>query len=272
METTATEIYRLPVTIRKVGDIDRSGRWLLQGWRDFLAKPGISLAYGGAFVVISLALTLGLYRLGLTSLILPLAGGFAIIAPILVVGLYEVSRRREQGLEVTLGDVVNAYRAHAGQLSAMGLILMICYLIWVEIALVLFMAMFHLSPPSLEVFFEDVLFSINGAILLAVGTAIGAVFGAVVFSISAVSVPLIFDRPVDVVTAVSTSLLTVRGNWRLMFGWAALIVVVIACAFLTAFIGLAVALPVLAYATWHCYRDMIDTSAPSVPYRRDVAA
>jgi uncharacterized membrane protein len=263
METApVAEAYRLPVTIKTIADIDRSGRWLRLGWQDFLATPTISLTYGAAFVIVSLIVTLGLVEIGLGSLVLPLAGGFIILTPILVVGLYDVSRRREQGMEATLRDVLSAYGEHAGQLSAMGIVLMLCFWMWVEIALVLFMGIFSQTPPSLERFFTDVIFSTNGAILLIAGSAIGAVFAAVVFAISAVSVPLIFDRPVDVITAISTSLLTVRGNWRLMFGWAALIALVLASALATAFIGLAVALPVLAYATWHAYRDLIEPAPP----------
>lgn len=255
------EAYRLPVTIKRIADIDRSGRWLRQGWRDFLATPKISLIYGGTFVLVSWFIVFGLAQLGLGSLVLPLAGGFIILSPILVVGLYDVSRRREQGRDATLRDVLNAYAEHAGQLSAMGIVLMLCFWVWVEIALVLFMGIFHATPPSLETFFTDVIFSTNGAILLIIGSAIGAVFAAVVFAISAVSVPLIFDRPIDVITAISTSLLTVRSNWQLMFGWAALIALVLAVALATGLLGLAVALPVLAYATWHSYRDLIEAPA-----------
>jgi uncharacterized membrane protein len=249
--------YRLPVTIRKINDIDRSGHWLAQGWRDFKQAPLVSLVYGGAFVVISLVLTVGLRSFGLDSLILPLCLGFIIMAPILVVGLYDVSRRLERGQEVSLGNVFGAFGEHLGQLSAMGIALLICYWVWTWSALVLFMGFFNQSPPSLDAFFDEVVFTANGAMLLSVGSIVGAFFAAVVFSISAVSVPLIYDRPIDVVTAISTSLLAVRENWRLMFGWAALILLITVAGIATLFIGLAVAIPVLAYATWHCYRDLI---------------
>lgn len=264
METEpVAEAYRLPVAIRQIADIDRSGHWLRQGWHDFLATPRISLIYGGVFVIVSLLVTFGLIEIGLDSLILPLAGGFIILTPILVVGLYDVSRRRELGMEATLRDALSAYGDHAGQLSAMGIVLLLCFWIWVEMALVLFMGIFSLRPPPLETFITDVIFSANGAILLIIGSAIGAVFAMVVFAISAVSVPLIFDRPIDVITAISTSMLVVRSNWKLMFGWAALIALVLAAALATAFLGLAVALPVLAYATWHAYRDLIEPEPPA---------
>lgn len=257
MSNGAAGTYRLPVSIRKINDIDRSGHWLAQGWRDFRQAPVVSLVYGGAFVVISLALTLGLRAVGLDSLILPLCLGFIIMAPILVVGLYDVSRRLERGQEVSLGNVFGAFGAHLGQLSAMGIALLICYWVWTWSALVLFMGFFNQTPPSLDAFFDEVVFTTNGAMLLSVGSVVGAFFAAVVFSISAVSVPLIYDRPIDVVTAISTSLLAVRENWRLMFGWAALIVLITVAGLATLFVGLAVAIPVLAYATWHCYRDII---------------
>ncbi len=260
--------YRLPVTIRTV-DVDRSGHWLAAGWRDFLETPTISLLYGGAFTVASFLLTLGLLFAGLGSLILPLAGGFVIVAPILVVGLYDVSRRREQGRPVTLNYVLIAFRENIGQLSAMGVVLLILWFVWVEIAIFLFIIIFHQAPPPLDSFFHDVIFSSDGAILLIIGTLVGAGFALTIFTITAVSIPLIFDRPIDVVTAISVSVLAVRANWRVMFGWAALIALVSVAGLASFFIGLAVAMPVLAYGTWHAYRDLIapegSDEAPSTP-------
>jgi uncharacterized membrane protein len=249
--------YRLPVTINEIGEVDRSGRWLSAGWRDFLKTPVISLIYGGTFVLVSFALAYGLIAAGLGSLVLPLAGGFVMLGPIAVVGLYDVSRRLEKNQRASLGDVFAAFGESIGQLSAMGVTLLIAYLVWVEVALFLFMIFFNLTPPPLDRFLEDVVFSMNGAPLLIVGSLVGAAFGLVVFAISAVSVPLIYDRPIDVVTAISASLLAVRQNWRLMFGWAAMIVLITVCALATFLVGLAVALPVLAYATWHAYRDLV---------------
>lgn len=268
MPTAEATPYRLPVTIRRLGAVDRSGRWLSAGWRDFLATPGVSLAYGAAFVIVSNLLTLGLKWAGLDSLILPLAGGFAIIAPLLVVGLYDVSRRLEQGQPVRLGDCFTAFRDSLGQLSAMGVVLLICYLVWIEVALFLFMLFFNQAPPPLDRFLEDVVLSLQGAPLLLVGSAVGAVFAGIVFSVTAISVPLVYDRPIDAITAIGTSVLAVRANFKVMFGWAALIGLITACGIATLFLGLAVAMPVLAYATWHAYRDIIDVGVPSGPAPR----
>lgn len=250
-------VYRLPVTIASIKSIDRSSHWLSQGWKDFCRAPGVSLVYGCLFVVAGLALTVGLAVLGLDSLILPLAGGFAIVAPILVVGLYDLSRRLDAGHSVTVADCFAAAGRSLGQLAAMGVVLLVCYLVWVRVALLLFVIFFNADPPPFDRFVDDVLFSIEGASLLILGALTGAAFAAVVFSITAVSVPLIYDRPVDVLTAIGVSLLAVRENFRLMFGWAALIALIIAAGVATAFIGLAIAMPVLAFATWHAYRDLV---------------
>lgn len=255
--TTPRGTYRLPVTIQELDAVDRSGRWLSAGWRDFRNTLGVSLAYGGAFVAISAILVYGLISAGLGSLVLPLAGGFIILAPLLVVGLYDVSRRLEKNEPAGIADVFNAFKESIGQLSAMGVVLLLAYLVWVEVAMFLFMLFFSTTPPPLDRFLSDIVFSMNGAPLLIIGSLVGAVFGMVVFSISAVSVPLIYDRPIDVITAVSASLLAVRENWRVMFGWAAVILLITLCGIATFFVGLAIALPVLAYASWHAYRDLI---------------
>ncbi|MFO1156683.1 MAG: hypothetical protein U1E43_07915 [Rhodospirillales bacterium] len=40
MTASASGTYQLPVSIRTIKDIDRSGHWLAEGWRDFTRAPG----------------------------------------------------------------------------------------------------------------------------------------------------------------------------------------------------------------------------------------
>ena len=49
-------------------------------------------------------------------------------------------------------------------------------------------------------------------------------------------------------------------NKPVMLLWALLIMLLTALGFLTAFVGLAVVMPWLAYATWHAYRETLDAS------------
>ncbi|MEM1401257.1 MAG: hypothetical protein AAGF58_15325, partial [Pseudomonadota bacterium] len=75
---------------------------------------------------------------------------------------------------------------------------------------------------------------------------------------SVVSIPFLLDRPqANLFQAVSASWRASMQNKSAVFLWAAMIVVLIAIGFATAFIGLIIVLPVLGYATWAAYEDMI---------------
>ena len=79
---------------------------------------------------------------------------------------------------------------------------------------------------------------------------------------------MLLDRDIDVVTAIVASLRTVAANWQVMIGWAGLIGVISFVGLATIFIGLAVALPLLGYATWHAYRDLIEPEDDRPPAAR----
>jgi len=115
-----------------------------------------------------------------------------------------------------------------------------------------------MQPPSWDRLINVVFFTAQGAPFLLVGTALGAVLAVIVFTITAVSIPILLDRDVGVATAVATSVAAVAKNWRVMTGWAALIVIFTAAGLVTFYIGLAVMLPLIGYATWHAYRDLVE--------------
>ncbi|MBM3564653.1 MAG: DUF2189 domain-containing protein [Alphaproteobacteria bacterium] len=250
--------HEVPVTIRMV-PVDASGRWLAAAWMDVRRAPGLSLGYGLGFVAASFLLSIGFFLFDLGSLILPLAGGFVLMAPFLVVGFYEISRRLEKGETPSAAPVARACYANMGQVGAMGVVLMLVFLVWALLAAILFALFYGHNPPPLDRFAEEILFSLRGGAFLAVGTAVGAAIATGIFFISAFSFPLLVDRPVDVLTAMAVSVRAVRANWQVMFGWAALIVVLTAVGILTFYLGLAVVMPLLGYATWHAYRDVIRT-------------
>lgn len=244
------------LTVRTL-PLDRPWIWLLGGWQDLWRAPAVSLAYGAAIVGASLLLTVGFWLADLIYLVLPMAAGFMFVGPLLAVGLYEVSRRLERNEPVSLGIALRAWRANAGQIAAMGLVLMLFMLVWIRLAFLIFALFFGLTPPSWENLIEVVFFSAQGIPFLAVGTAVGAVLAVVVFAISAISIPALLDRDIGVATAIETSVRAVLANWRVMIGWAALIVVFTAAGIVTAFVGLAVTMPLIGHATWHAYRDMV---------------
>ena len=63
------------------------------------------------------------------------------------------------------------------------------------------------------------------------------------------------------VTACASSIHAVLRNKSTMLLWVFLITMLTLIAFATAFLGLIIVMPVLAYASWHGYRETLDASA-----------
>ena len=237
--------------------LEQPWEWLLKGWADLRAAPRFSLTYGAVFVAVSLLMTLGLVADGLFFIVPVLAAGFFLVAPLLGIGLYQMSANLEAGRPLAFCQVREAWRRNEVHLGAMALVLVFVMLVWM-LASILVFALFYTSPvPTWENLLPTLFLSgENNAFVLA-GVCVGGLIAAFTFAISAVTVPMLMDRQVDVMTAMSTSVAAVRQNWQAMSLWAALIVLFVGLGILTWFIGLAVAMPLIGHGTWHAYRDLV---------------
>jgi len=145
----------------------------------------------------------------------------------------------------------------------MGVVLMIAFFAWVEIALLLFMMVFGpIAMPPVQDFIQTLLLEPRGLILLSVGSFLGAVLAAIIFASTVVSVPMLMTRQVDVVTAIVTSWRAVALNPGVMVLWALLIVAIMALGFALLFFGLLIAFPLIGHATWHAYRQLLPEDQP----------
>ena len=244
--------------IREV-ELERPWAWLAAGWRDLISAPAISLAYGVLFAAVGWAVTFGLWRLDLIYLILPLTAGFLIMGPVLAVGLYDVSRRRQRGETPTFAAALAAYRVNPSQIGLIGVTLLLLFFAWTQLAVMIFFMFFGLRPPSPADFVGQVFFSAASLPFLIVGTAAGAALAMLAFGLSAVSIPLLLDRPYEhVVTAITTSFAAIRENPATMLFWAVLIVLFVGAGLVTFYLGLIVTLPLIGHATWHAYRDLVE--------------
>jgi uncharacterized membrane protein len=255
-ETSADLTASLP-RIRTI-TMDDPWEWLARGWNDFLRVPGISLAYGAAFSLGGFLLAFALWEVGHFYLVMPMAAGFMIIGPIIAFGLYEVSRRLALGEPVSFALCCGAVRRARGQLSLMAGLLVILLYFWMHIALLIFLLFYGMKAPSPEALLAEVFLQPQSVPFLVVGTAAGALIAAIVFAVSAVSIPMLLDRDVGIVVAVASSAEAVRRNWQPMALWAGLIAVFSIAGIVTLFVGLAVTLPLIGYATWHAYRALIE--------------
>lgn len=69
---------------------------------------------------------------------------------------------------------------------------------------------------------------------------------------------MLLDRDTDFVTAMMTSVRAVLLNLRTMVWWGALIVLLTLIGFSTLLVGLIILMPLIGYATWHAYRDLVE--------------
>jgi len=231
--------------------------WLARGFLDLLAMPGISLTYGLAFFL-QVCVTVGLlYYFAFSGFIFPIvAAGAVLIGPVLAAGLYEASRRRQKGIDVHLTDVFIVTSTSPVRLLGFMLILYFIFIAWIVVALTL--VDIYLGDIPSETDLAALLRSENGIRMLTVGTLIGAAFAVVTFAMSAIAAPMLFDRDVSTLTAIRTSLKSVRENVMPMAVWVVLILLVAGSGLLAAGVGLIFAFPLLGHTTWHAYVDAVN--------------
>jgi uncharacterized membrane protein len=87
---------------------------------------------------------------------------------------------------------------------------------------------------------------------------VGAFISFVLFCTTVVSIPLLLDREIDLITAIITSFKAVFQNPVPMIGWGIIIVALTFLALLPMFLGLLIVLPVLGHATWHLYTKVVE--------------
>jgi uncharacterized membrane protein len=231
---------------------------LAQGMRDFRAAPLHGLFFGGVYAAGGWVLLFLLNWMEVNYYVYPMATGFALIAPFIAAGLYEVSRRLEAGAPLTWHGVLASARTAGGKdLSWMVVVTTFAYIIWIDIAIALYLMFYGLKPLAFTDLVTAILTTPTGALFFLVGNLVGALLASIVFSLTVVSVPLLFERHVDFVTAMITSCKVVLASPRPMLLWAAIIAVLLAISLLSAFVALIVVLPILGHATWHLYRRAV---------------
>ncbi len=235
--------------------VEQSAAWLEEGWLDFKRAPGLSLGYGGIFTFVGWLLIFGLKWMGMESMILPLAGGFLLLAPLLAVCFYEISRRLAAGEVLAWRSISAGVLVRAGRLADITVVFLMIFLVWMLVAILLFNLFFGGTPPPAGAFISHILAT---PWFLAIGTTVGAFFAALTYLLGVVSIPLLYDRPVDAVTAMRVSIAVVSENRRVMGGWAVIVAITAGLGLSLFLVGIAVTLPILGYATWHAYEDLVE--------------
>src|SRR3954470_3524549 len=135
-----TRPYTAPPEVRRIG-IGDLRQVLAKGFEDFGAYRADVLFLCIIYPIIGIVLARIAFGYDMLPLLFPVASGFALIGPIAAVGLYEMSRRREQGAEISWTDAFGVVRAPAfGAIVVLGLILLALFLLWLVTAYTIYQA------------------------------------------------------------------------------------------------------------------------------------
>ncbi len=232
---------------------------LIRGLADFKAMPTHLIFLCLIYPIVTLIIVRIDAGYEVLPLIFPLLAGYTLIGPLGASGMYELSRRREQGLDISRAHAFDVLRFPSiRSIAVLGIMLMAIYFAWLFAARAIYGETFGGAvPESIAEFARQVFTTPAGWTLMAVGGGTGFVFAVVVFTLSVVSFPMILDRNVDVSTAVQTSIRAVVANPVIMALWGIIVTAILFLGSLPFFVGLAVALPVLGHATWHLYRKVV---------------
>lgn len=258
MTQDAAASVKRPIAINAItyNDVAKA---LREGLRDFQRAPLYGLFFGLCYAVFGWFILLLLFRYDASAYAYPLMTGFALVAPFAAAGFYEISRRLEKGEALSWGAVLGCIFGRGGKaVGIMAVVTTFAYIIWLDIAAALYVMFFGLRPLRMPGLIEAILTTPAGFVFFAVGNVVGAVIALLVFSIMVVSLPIVFDRQVDFVTAMITSVKSVIANPKPMLLWCLIIGVLLGLSLLSVFLGLIVVLPILGHTTWHLYRRVVE--------------
>ena len=231
--------------------------WLSAGWRDFTIQSADSISYGLLVFLVSVVTVVGLFAFHRDYILFPAFAGFMVAGPVIGIGLYEKSRRIEEGRPVSLWNMIFVKPESGGQILFAGVLLFLLTLLWMRAAVILYALFFGLRPfPGLDRIIPMLFTTEVGWAMLVVGSAVGGLFAAFAFAISAFAIPMLLAERTDALTAMGTSMVLVWSNLPVMLTWAAIMLALIFAGIVTGLLGMIVVFPVLGHGSWHAYRTM----------------
>ncbi|MGK6319083.1 DUF2189 domain-containing protein [Sphingomonas sp. DT-204] len=231
---------------------------LREGWADFMDRRGDLIFVGIIYPMVGVLAAIVALRGSLIHLLFPLAAGISLLGPAAALGFYELARRREQGLAADWSHFLDVTKRPAfDSIAVVTGVLLAIFGAWLTVAATLYFGLMGAVPDSMGAFANRLFTTPEGWALIVAGNLFGAVFAAAVLTVSVVSMPMLVDKDVDARTAVDTSVRAVVANKGVMIRWGLIVAALLIAGSIPFFVGLAVVLPVLGYATWHLYTRLV---------------
>jgi len=255
-EHVAIPPIRLKVATATYDDVKLAFR---AGLRDFTKRPGLGLFFGLFYALFGALLVAGLVIFDQFWIVIIVGVGFPLVAPFLAAGLYEMSRRLKRGDPFTASDIfLVIFMQQRREFGWMAFVVLFVFWIWAyQIRLLLAIFLQWKSFSTFHDFMTILFTTSEGASFLIVGTIVGAFLATVLFSITVIAMPLLLDKDVDIVTAMITSVKTVKESPLVMLSWGAVIGALTLIAIVPVFLGVILVFPILGHTTWHLYERLV---------------
>ena len=133
-EIAGAEIGHARPIIHSIGAADIRDA-LVGGLADFKAMPThlVFLCLIYPIVILVSARVYAGYEV--LPLVFPLLAGYTLIGPLVAIGMYELSRRREQGLDISRSHAFDVFRFPSiRSIAILGIVLMAIYFAWLAVA------------------------------------------------------------------------------------------------------------------------------------------
>ncbi|HHS99335.1 MAG TPA: DUF2189 domain-containing protein [Thiomicrospira sp.] len=245
--------------VSKTATVADIGSWLKKGWIDMANAPVESVFYG---LVMTLSVMLVYFAYSNQPIMMfKIATFFVILSPFLAIGLYAVSYQISVGKRPDLIRSMFAWKRNPTEFALYALTLGIIIAIWSRIvpliAAVVKSNSLLIVDPSAGV--AGMLGSEVGQMFMFYFFVTASIVAAFVFMISVVTIPLLLrDTKIGVISAMVLSFQVVMENKKVMAVWALTIAALISIGILTIGLAMVIVMPLLGYASWHAFNDLIE--------------
>lgn len=228
--------------------------WVRAGLSDLVNAPLPSVLLGSSFtalcvIAFGVVNTFPMFSVSMIALLL-------IVSPFLAAAAYSVARQREENINPTLRVCLQDIRSRALGIGMFSILSALIVAAWVRLSSIVFALYFgSLSESTAHVARAWTSGSSVTSMMVFIAAAV-VVLALMLFTIGAFALPIIADRNLNAINAAYRSIEILKSNVSTMIVWMLLLAAFIAVAIYSGLILMPVVFPLLAYATWHSYRQL----------------
>lgn len=228
--------------------------WIRAGLNDMASAPLLSLLLGSVFTVLCVSAfgvvnSFPMFSVSMVALLL-------IVSPFLAAAAYSVARQREQKLTPSLRVCLKDIRSRALGIGMFSIVSALIVAAWVRLSGIAFALYYGTMGESTAYVARAWTSGSTTPSMMVFITAAGILLALTLFTIGAFALPMIADRNLNVINAAHSGIEMLKSNASTVLVWMLLLAVFITVALFSGLILMPVIFPLLAYATWHSYREL----------------